>query len=143
MKKRILIVIIPVLTILSLTSVAQTELKDCDSIVFTVTEVSPELQISFEKMEHLLNKKLDLENFETNNGDELIIQLLINCNGIDEKYTVLRGENRLLNNKIIEVLKEEGEWTPAYQLDEPVNYLFKWKFLIQNNHLHVLNSSMN
>jgi len=143
MKKRILIVIIPVLTLFSLISVAQTELKDCDSVVFSVAEVGPKLQVSFEKMEHLLNKKLDLENIEISNGDEVTIQVLINCNGIDERYTVLRGKDRLLTNRIIEILKEESKWTPAYQLDQPVNYLFQWKFRIDDSSLHFLNKNDN
>jgi len=113
----------------------------CDTLdksVFFVTEILPTSNITYNQLEELLENSIDLNEYHLNDGDMIHISFIINCKGEDFDYQVSQYINITLQEKIIQIIQESMDWTPAKQRNREVDFKKIISIRIDNNQFNVL-----
>lgn len=117
--------------------------KRCDTLrtdmIFTVTEVSPKSNITYEELENLLNNNINIKEFEKPPGDMIYLTFTINCKGEAFDYKFFRSVDKKLQDNILGVIVNNMNWMPAQQSSRKVDFQKNISIKIEkNNKFNVL-----
>lgn len=113
----------------------------CDTLdenIFVLAEIMPTSNITFNQLEDLLNSSIDMNEYHLNDRDLIHISFIINCKGEDFDYQVSQHINITLQEKIIQIIQESMDWTPAKQRNREVDFKKIISIRIDNNQFNVL-----
>ena len=113
--------------------------SSCDSIipheVFIIVEEMPIPKFVTEDLEILLNKSMNLADYNIKNGDKFYIMFGINCKGDVHYYRFPKCPDSNFSAKIVENIDGKLSWEPARQRDRPVEIQLTFSFTIVNNEI--------
>lgn len=113
----------------------------CDTIgdqIFSVTEDMPTSNISIEQLENILNNSINLSEYPQPDRNVIYLNFIINCNGEDFDYKVLRPIDKGLKNKLLPIIESNMTWTPAKQLNIQVDFSKTFEIRLDGNRFNIL-----
>jgi len=102
------------------TATGQTRCNTGDAI-YVVTEVAPTAGFSYSDLEVLLNSSIDLGLYTLPDNGLIYVSFIINCKGEVFEYQVARPIDKDLEEQLLPLLRRAMSWTPAKQLNIPVD----------------------
>ena len=113
----------------------------CDTVdenIFVLAEIMPTSNITYNQSEELLKSSIDLKEYNLNDGDIINIGFTINCKGEDFDYKVFQPVDITLQKKIIQIIRENMDWTPAKRRNREVDFQKIISIRIDSNQFNVL-----
>lgn len=110
--------------------------------IFTVTEVMPKSTPELILIDDLLNSNFSVDDCEITDGDKVIIQFKLNCEGEDFDYIIQTFKRDTIDCGINEFLQSQLTWTVATQREKPVDFSGTLVFEIKNSKFSLLSSPL-
>lgn len=123
--------------------IAQTRCDKLDDSIFFVTEVLPESSIPMSQVCAVLNKSIDLNRYQIPNGYNIYVNFIINCEGEDINYRVIKPEQIDANfeRELLTTLQNTLIWSPAMQQGKEVDFSKTINIVVKNNKFHIVEIS--
>lgn len=113
-----------------------------DGETFVVTEVMPESTPNLMSIDDLLNSNFSIADCEITDGDKVIIQFKLNCEGKDFDYITQTFKKDTIDCGINEFLQSQLTWTIAKQKEKPVDFSGTLVFEIKDSKFLLLSSPL-
>jgi hypothetical protein len=110
--------------------------------IFTVTEVMPESTPDLMSIDDLLNSNFSISDCEITDGDKVIIQFKLNCEGEDFDYITQTFKKDTIDCGINEFLQSQLAWTIAKQREKLVDFSGTLVFEIKDSKFSLLSSPL-
>ena len=91
-----------------------------ERILFTCDQM-PQLKQSYQEVEQKVNESLNLTKKQKRLKTSVLIEFVINCEGEDVDYRVLRSEIPELNKQLVDMVSQNSDWEVGKQRSEPVD----------------------
>lgn len=127
---------------LTLSTSAQKLCLDAE-LPFLLTEVMPEPSPSLSSVEQMLNQQFNASDCGLVDGDKILIQFKVNCEGEDFDYQAVKFNKEAIDCGLGEFLQSTLTWTKAKQRSVEVDFSGTLVFEIQNSTFVLLSSSTN
>lgn len=122
------------LIILGLTSILSSGQSRCDTLrkeVFIATEEPPTPSISYDQLVLILNKAIDLSDYNAPK-EKIYINFIINCHGEDFNYKTLKPIDNNLMDDLIKTIKTNLTWSPGKHNKQNVDFSKTLTIIIEN-----------
>ena len=93
-------------------------------------------------IDDLLNSNFSIDDCEITDGDKVIIQFKLNCEGEDFDYIIQTFKRDTIDCGINEFLQSQLTWTVATQREKPVDFSGTLVFEIKNSKFSLLSSPL-
>lgn len=123
--------------------IAQTRCDTLDESIFFVTEELPESSISMSQVASVLNTSIDLNKYQVPNGYSIYVNFIINCEGEDFNYRVIKPEqlDENLELELLTTLQNTLTWSAAKQRGKGVDFSKTINILVENNEFRIVENS--
>jgi hypothetical protein len=106
-----------------------------EELVFIIVEEMPKPKFVTEDLEILLNKSMNVDDYNVENGDKFYIVLGINCRGDVHSFQFHKCSDTNFSTKIVENIDGKLSWEPAIQRSKPVEIQLMFPFIVVNNEI--------
>ena len=109
----------------------------CDGLgveeeIFKIVEQMPTANMTKQRIAGLLNERFPIRKEIHDRSNALIVTLIVNCNGQDFNYTIVRSADSITRNEMVLVLDSSLYWTAGEHRNEPVDVSRTLGFDIKN-----------
>ena len=110
---------------------------DTSNVIFVFTDVPPKIDKSFNELEMIINREINLNAYNLSEKD-FAISFIINCKGEDFDYKVLKSNDDDFNKVLTECFMRNIYCTPAEHGGKKVDFSFVLSIRIDQNRINIL-----